>query len=119
MIDIEKIRLRARLKMREYRKNPNYRKKQADYYRNWYKKNGRNRAIDYLEATNEWRINHPLAISAHRKVYVAILKGEIIKSKKCNICFRKTKLVGHHNDYSKPLEIMWLCSSCHKKIHNI
>ena len=35
---------------------------------------------------------------------------------KCEKCGNK-KAVRHHDDYSKPLEIRWLCKNCHNKHH--
>lgn len=87
------------------------------YYREWYKKNGRSRNIDYAEAIREWRNNHPEIVKAHNILNYALKKGEIIKSDTCNNCNIKTRLSAHHSDYTKPLEVIWLCSSCHKLIH--
>lgn len=39
------------------------------------------------------------------------------KPSNCTDCGRKNKLDAHHDDYSKPLEVRWLCRLCHKKAH--
>jgi hypothetical protein len=48
-------------------------------------------------------------------VRVAIRNGSITKDP-CVICKEK-KVQAHHQDYSKPLEIVWLCAKCHTKAH--
>ena len=54
---------------------------------------------------------------SHKKVADAIAK-EIIKRKiKCEACGQIKPLVAHHKDYSRPLDIVWLCKSCHMKEH--
>jgi len=35
----------------------------------------------------------------------------------CEICKVNKATEKHHPDYAKPLEVMFLCLSCHKKIH--
>lgn len=87
------------------------------YYRDWYKKNGRSRAIDYMEAIMEWQRNNPEKKKAHDKVFQAIKMGKIIKPISCSECLREKRLSAHHNNYSRPLDVLWLCSSCHKKKH--
>ena len=87
------------------------------YYKNWYKKNGRDRAIDYLEATIEWQKRNPEKRSAHGKVKYALSIGKLVKPENCSQCNRNTRLVAHHKDYTKPLVVVWLCSSCHKLLH--
>ena len=53
--------------------------------------------------------------TARRLAQIAVLKGLLIKSP-CQYCgIPKTE--GHHNDYNKPLEVIWLCSKCHQKLH--
>ncbi|MBE3036991.1 MAG: hypothetical protein IMZ70_07940 [Candidatus Atribacteria bacterium] len=62
----------------------------------------------------KWRKNNPEKYIAHRIVQEAIRLGVLIKQP-C-ICGEKDSL-GHHPDYSKPLEVVWLCDPCHKIIH--
>ncbi len=48
------------------------------------------------------------------------VRQDIIKRPiKCSICNRKVPIDGHHDDYSKPLKVRWLCKRCHKKIHKL
>jgi ribosomal protein S27AE len=98
----------------EKKKNHNQR-----YYKQWYVKNGRERSINYREVIDEWRKKHPEAVFAKLKVAKALKNGLIIKPKKCSKCGRITRLNGHHPDYSKPLEVLWVCGSCHKLIHGV
>lgn len=37
----------------------------------------------------------------------------------CLICQTHTTLLGHHKDYSKPLELDILCKNCHSKVHTL
>jgi hypothetical protein len=50
----------------------------------------------------------------------AVTAGLVIKPGRCSQCQvtpGKRGLHGHHIDYSKPLEVQWLCSTCHGKAH--
>lgn len=48
---------------------------------------------------------------------VAVKKGIIAKPDQCSQCGKRRKLDAHHNDYSKPLNVLWLCKKCHTLIH--
>lgn len=54
----------------------------------------------------------------HAKVYNAIKYGRIERPGKCSRCGTQCKPEGHHDDYSKPLEISWLCQNCHLAYHD-
>lgn len=43
--------------------------------------------------------------------------GKIVRPSECEKCLRKCKVEGHHEDYSKPLEVKWVCKRCHSDIH--
>ncbi len=47
----------------------------------------------------------------------AIERGKIKRPNKCDQCFKKCKPDGHHIDYNKPLEVVWLCRQCHSNEH--
>ncbi len=44
--------------------------------------------------------------------------GYLFKPDKCECCNIPTqKILAHHHNYNKPLEVIWLCKSCHLKVH--
>lgn len=45
--------------------------------------------------------------------------GKIKKADNCFFCGASGKLHAHHHDYSRPLDVFWLCPSCHGKLHVI
>jgi len=64
-----------------------------------------------------WRSAHPEGPRAHKLVYAAVRLGEIERPDRCEGCGRGVRLHGHHADYTKPLQIRWLCGSCHRLAH--
>lgn len=52
---------------------------------------------------------------AHSKVSYAIKKGVLVRCPCCRCGSEKS--VAHHEDYDKPLDVMWLCQPCHKQRH--
>ena len=67
----------------------------------------------------EWKKRNPQKAAAHTLILWAIRSGVIKKPEKCEECKKNNKLEGHHLDYLKPLEVIWLCKSCHSKKHRI
>jgi len=53
--------------------------------------------------------------SARIKANRALSKGLIIKQD-CAICGTQESEM-HHHDYSKPLDVNWLCHPCHSEFH--
>jgi hypothetical protein len=48
---------------------------------------------------------------------LAVNAGKVTRSPHCQICGRECKTFGHHVDYDRPLDVIWLCSSCHRRNH--
>ncbi len=70
-----------------------------------------------LETVRAYRAANPNKYKAHNKVNNAIRDGKIFKLDKCEECMSDLQVEGHHDDYSKPLEVRWLCSRCHSIWH--
>lgn len=51
------------------------------------------------------------------KIKNALRYKKIQKKENCEYCDKKIKLVAHHYDYKKPLDVFWLCNQCHRDIH--
>jgi len=46
----------------------------------------------------------------------AVRDGRILRPTSCT-CGATGRIEAHHEDYSKPLEVSWLCVACHKQAH--
>lgn len=43
----------------------------------------------------------------------AVAAGQIVRPASCEDCGRSGRVQGHHEDYSRPLAVRWLCRGCH------
>jgi len=84
-------------------------------YRNGSKRNS------YLDMRLESQRKHdkkfPEKVKARIALRLAVERGEIFKPDYCSECFKNCKPHGHHEDYSKSLDVIWLCSKCHGLRH--
>jgi len=71
----------------------------------------------YILASRESRSKYPEKEKAHNIIRGLIRSGKIIRPSICSACNKTCKPQAHHEDYSKPYEIIWLCRSCHMKHH--
>jgi hypothetical protein len=54
---------------------------------------------------------------AHNILHGAVHYGKVIKPDACERCGTKGRVEGHHHDYTKALDVEWLCRSCHVAHH--
>jgi hypothetical protein len=72
----------------------------------------------HVAATTRWRTEHPEAQAAHNAVARAIRSGKLVKGP-CEVGVDCTGQVhAHHEDYSKRLEVRWLCARHHRELSN-
>jgi hypothetical protein len=63
------------------------------------------------------RLKHKDRVYARNTVYTAVKAGTLIKTH-CVYC-GDTEVEAHHNDYSKRLDVMWLCRAHHSAWHRV
>ena len=117
--------------------------KQSAYYREWSKRNkekiaaykrswgetNRDRLAkrtqayyashkeEVLAMKAKWISANPDKHAAHVAIRVALGNGDIMRPTACSMCGKPCTPHGHHPDYSKRLEVVWMCAICHKKEH--
>lgn len=64
-----------------------------------------------------YRKRHPMIYASHIISQKAVTNGLLVKASNCSACDSPEKIEGHHDDYTKPMEVRWLCEGCHKEWH--
>lgn len=94
-------------KVRNARRVKGYKRKYTETHR-----------LDTAQRTVRWRKANPEKTRAHRAVQNALRSGKLRRPARCRQCNSRGTLHGHHADYSRPLEVLWLCELCHRKVHS-
>jgi hypothetical protein len=67
---------------------------------------------------HRWPDRDPQKARATAMVNIRVQRGTMIRPKRCSQCGRSDLAIeAHHDDYSKPLTVRWLCTSCHDNHH--
>ena len=110
------------------------REKNAEYYRQYdkdrfrndprvserhkrYQKTESGRA-SVIKSKKKWQEKNPVKRAVHVITGSAIRSGALQKMP-CEVCGSKSRVHAHHDDYSKPLEVRWLCSKHHTEWHEL
>lgn len=98
-----------------YEKNKEVIKARArDQYKNLSEQQKKRRT----ESIKDYRRRNSEKAKAWSAVGNAIMRGEIEKPIYCELCgVFHVKIHAHHEDYSKPLDVLWLCQDCHQTLH--
>jgi hypothetical protein len=87
-----------------------------DWYRSYRKKNANSIREYKRNYIRNYRLIHGMKKDNARNELNTAIKNGSIKKGVCAICGDE-KTHGHHEDYSKPLDVVWLCLKHHRAIH--
>lgn len=96
---------------KDVRKN---RTENIEHYRLYDRERGSRQDYSYVK---EYREKYPVKYKAHNMVNNNIRSGNLHRQP-CEVCGDK-QAHAHHDDYSKPLNVRWLCPAHHSQWHAI
>lgn len=67
----------------------------------------------------DYRGKHPVEAAARHMVNAAIGTGKLVRPDSCEACGQEAKIQAHHDDYSRPHDVRWLCVPCHAEHHRL
>ena len=84
-----------------------------DHYREYDRNRGNRQSSEYRA---DYKAKYPIKFKAHNIVNNSIRDGKLFKQP-CEVCLSDELVHAHHDDYSKPLNVRWLCPVHHSKWH--
>jgi hypothetical protein len=87
--------------------------------------------IRKAEEQRRYRERHPESLATQRKSYrakypdrkrandhvdKAVRRGDLVRPGSCSWCEVDGRVEGAHVDYDRPLDVVWLCVRCHRKL---
>lgn len=78
-------------------------------FKNWATRNKR-------AYVNRFRSRYPEKAKAHDAVKNALARGVLVRPVACQRCDAIGNTAAHHEDYSRPLDVVFVCRSCHRKL---
>lgn len=98
-------------RQREYQRQ--WKRERPELQRRWREKNPERMA----EHRQAYRDRYPEKERAHHAVDWALRTGRLVRPDTCEGCGAECRPEGHHEDYAKPLDVVWLCVTCHANTH--
>lgn len=97
-----------------YHKDKNTNSGCSTYCKSCKKEKDKIRQQTRLSNKDAWRKKFPERKNAHAKVFRALISGKLTKQP-CFMCGDIAE--AHYPDYSRPLDVVWLCSPHHRQAH--
>lgn len=94
-----------------FRDAETHRQNERDRYQR--RKLNKTYTTNLLKGNNAWRKQKGRA-KAHNQIHRKLKNPGV-----CSLCGSTRAVGGHHMDYSKPLEVVWCCSVCHRKFRKM
>lgn len=82
----------------------------------WRYHNQKKRKQKAQENAKKWRTKNPHKYKAHYTLSNAIRDKKIMRQP-CKVC-GDVKSHAHHSDYTRPLDVVWLCAKHHQRLHH-
>lgn len=112
----DKIKARSKRQAAKRRGDPEYRAYMSDLRKRIADRPHNRESVRRSAAA--CRERHPHKQYARHAVLHAVRMGRLVKPDSCTKCGSNKKIQAHHNDYSSPLDVQWLCIPCHNEVHH-
>lgn len=89
-----------------------FQKKYRENHRDYFREYRRNHIEEHAHYSRMFRLRHKQQTDAVRVVGKAILKGKMVRTP-CFCGIKKTQ--AHHEDYSRPFDVVFLCAKHHRE----